>query len=421
MALTPRRWLTIALLACAAVAVWLLPARGGATVIENPLGFRGRYVDGHGFARRFGWPDASTKLGAATLHLRLLQIRDSVFTRRVLAQADSGLTVLADRQYPDSIASILIAATRTAWRTSQPGTHVPVIVAFVQDTTSQLDGLPIGANNYGYAHVFRPDSEAAACRVVVRIGERLSNGNTKSARRLANWMMMRGAPTQPSQINMLGPCLLYATYGVPGPQVENWLDNTDWLAARSMAPSHASPSWIGEFQYTYHGGPMAVGMFGYPADLRWQVRSRLSDDAIACIGGATARCATGLLHGVSSMPEDSVWHQHVIDVQSYAVSYGVARTNTLGPASGWVLSDMIHDLGPQRFAEFWRSSDSVPAAFASAAHEPLDDWLYRWATRTYGRDVRGPWVEARAPVAGLVVVILALLVAAGFARERRVT
>jgi hypothetical protein len=420
MALTPRRWVTIAVLACAALAVWLLPPRGGAPTRENRFTFRGVYVDGHGFVRRYGWPDASTRLGAATLHLRLLQIRDSVFTPAVLSRASKGLTVLTDQRFPDSVAHILTDATEAAWRSSNPGTRVPVVVAFVDDTTHTLDGLPIGANGYGYAHVFTPDSATAACRVVLRLDVDLAHHDTKWARRVANWMLMRGALVQPSQISVLGPCLLYATYGSPGPRVAAWLENSDWLAARSMAPTRASPIWLNDFQYTYQAGPMTLGLFGYPADLGWRVRYRLSEDAIACVSGTTSRCVKGLMRGGPEMPADSVWHQRVIDIRSYVVSYGMAQDATLGPASGWVLSDMVHDLGPAQFQAFWQSSDSVPVAFANAAHEPLGDWLHGWAVRQYGSDVRGPSVEARAPVAGIVVVLLALLAAVGFARERRV-
>lgn len=93
---------------------------------------------------------------------------------------------------------------------------------------------------------------------------------------------------------------------------------------------------------------------------------------------------------------------------------------SLGPSSGWILSDMVHDLGRDRFQRFWSAPDSLSAAFEQAAGVPLGTWLRRWARRAYGPDVLGPSIPMRARIAGVLVLIVGLVVAAGFASERRV-
>ena len=419
MALTLKRWLTIVVLACAAIAVWQLPADGGSAA-RRLTEFRGRYVPGHGYVRRHGWPDASTKLGSATLHLRLLEIRDSVFTPRVMAAADSGLTVLTDRQFPDSVATIFQTVIRNAWTASRPGRRDPVLIAVVQDTTKAVDGLPVGVDNSGIAHVFPPDSSAAACRVVVRIRSDLAHAALKSARRYAQWMVLVGGTPTPAQNTILGPCWLYATYGAPGPRVAAWLTATDWRAARTVEPNRQSPMWLPAFRENDFGWWMQAQTTMLVPDVAWLVRPRLSNDGVACVAGNAARCAAGVQAPTPVTPQDSAWRARVIDLDSYAMSYGTAPEGALGPASGWMLSDMIHDLGPKRFASFWQSSDSVPVAFEAAAQEPFGTWLHAWATRTYGTDVVGPSIERRGLVAGLAALVLGLLVAMGFARERRV-
>lgn len=418
MALTFRRWVTIVVLVCAAVAIWQLPPRGeGAMPLRQstfPFGEVAR-----GYVSPFGWPDASTKLGAATLHLRVLQLRDSVFTPRVLVAADSGMTVLTDRQFPDSVRRFVSATIRQAWQSNHPGHQVPVIVAVVLDTTTTLDGLPIGRGTYGNAHVFPPDSVSRACRVLVREDRGVTQRYAKQMKLFARSMVLGNAPSV-SGSTILGPCLLYATYGTPGPAVAAWLSQTDWRSTRAIAANRQSPTWLDEYWYTYSWRFGGVIPGADEADVAWDTRSWLSDNGIACIAGNDARCVDGFVAPVVAIKSEHEWQHDIIDIGSSWSSWGFPRTETLGPASGWLVSDMIHDLGPDRFEKFWQSSTPPRTAFEAAAQQPLGSWLHAWATRTYGQDVLGPFVATRGLVAGVLVLLFAIVVAMLFARERRV-
>lgn len=418
MALTFRRWVTIVVLVCAAVAIWQLPARGaGATRLRQST--LPQADGGRGYLFRHGWPDASTKLGAATLHLRLLQLRDSVFTPHTLAAADSGMMVLTDRQFPDSIRQFVSATIHQAWQSNQPGHQVPVIVAVVLDTTTTLDGYPIGQSGFGDAHVFPPDSGSRACRVLVREGRGVTQLYAKRMRLFARSMVLGNVPST-SESTILGPCLLYATYGMPGPTVAAWLSQTDWRATRAIAASRQSPTWLDDYRYTYSWRFGGVIPGADQADVAWAVRSWLSDNGIACISGHDGRCVDGFVRPVVAIKDERAWQRNVIDIGGGWASLGFPRTESLGSASGWVISDMIHDLGPARFEKFWQSSASLPAAFEAAAQQPLGSWLHAWATRTYGQDVLGPFIAKRGLVAGILVLLAAIPVAMLFARERRV-
>lgn len=421
MALTFRRWLAIALLACAAIAVWQIPGRGsaGSRLYRE---FTGTYVPDYGYVRRHGWPDATTRLGAATLHLRLLQIRDSVFTPQVMAGATTGFHVLADRQFPDSLRRFTTTTLEDAWRANAPGARYPVIVALVQDTTKTLGGLPMASGNYTYSEVFPPDSATPICRVLVRMRVDLAARYGKQAKGYVRGLVLHRAPTSAVSTTVLGPCALYATYGPPGPGIVAWLNQAAWSPTRALDPRRPSPVWLDEYQYQfgymYHLLASPTD-FGGVSTVPWMVRERLSNDGIACIAGNDERCVDGLLQPTAAPREDQAWRRDVIDVSANWYGWGMQANGSLGPSVGWIVSDMIRDIGPQQFEAFWRSASPPPAAFEAATHRPLGDWLHQWAVRTYGTDTLGPSIPRRGRLAGLLVVLAGLLVAMGFAHERR--
>ena len=82
-----------------------------------------------------------------------------------------------------------------------------------------------------------------------------------------------------------------------------------------------------------------------------------------------------------------------------------------------MLADAVHDLGPERFARFWRSDASTAEAFEAAAGIPLEVWTRRWLVRTYG-DARGDPVPRPADLLWLAAALPALLVIAARPRER---
>ncbi|HEY5218218.1 MAG TPA: hypothetical protein VIJ16_00355 [Gemmatimonadaceae bacterium] len=221
---------------------------------------------------------------------------------------------------------------------------------------------------------------------------------------------------------VLGPCATYATFGPPGPIIAHWLARSEWLAAQDIDWTRPSPIWREDFNSSYYQGWGDI--FGV-MNAMWAERFSLSTDALSCIAGVSTRCSPGLLGEMPILKDDSSWYTGAIDNgidRSYPWwVYSLNTSHGFGPAQGWVLSDMVRDLGRDRFETFWTSSLAPDSAFASATQQSLGSWLQTWARRSYGRDVLGPWIPPEARLAGLVVVLIGLGVAVAFWRERGVT
>ncbi len=417
MALTWKRWLATALLAGAMIAVWLMPVHDPASWARSRT--RGVYVADYGYVPRYGWPDAGARLAEANLHLRILEVRDSVFTPRVLAGATSGLEVLIDRQFPDSIRRAMTGVFETAWHAYDAGDRFPVVVALVEDTATKLDGLPIATNRWVYASVFPPDSTTSVCRVVARVRVDLKRQRASEAVNYVRRIVMEQLTSQFSGRTVLGPCAVYATFGTPGPRVAQWLAQTAWRYGRTVDWNRESRRFV-DMDFRGFGSPEPAVDFTGLSSPAWQMRSELSDNGIACIAGDGSRCVSGLLEPAFAMPDDSSWRAGVIDIGNPWITTRWAPSISLGPSSEWLLSDLVHELGRQRFEVFWRSNATVPAAFEAATGGPLSAWLERWARRTYGPDVLGPAIPGRGRLAGFLVLLAGLVVSMVFAMERRV-
>ena len=412
MALTFRRWMVVAILACATVAVWQIPPSDARPALGGTR--LPRFVPGLGYVRRFGWPDAAARLGQANLHLRLVELRDSAFRTAAPTRGDSGLRVLMDHQIPDRIALALEGSLRQQWMSQNVGARYPVTVAVVQDTSHYNHGLPMATSVYPVSsYPFLPDAGHSDCQVLVRVRV-LFQRDTRWTRNLAHdGLVSRGAAR-----TVLSACALYATFGPPGSGIRKWLQGTDWSFAQSVDWTRKSIPWIESIQY----GDTALASVTGLGSATWMLRSQLAPDAAACMAGDPPRCARALLTWPAPAVVDTTWQTHVAGVESVSL-YGMmwGWNAQLGPTQGWLVSDLANALGRERFAEFWASALPPDSAYAAVTQASLGDWLVGWAQRTYGRDVAGPWIPPRARLAGIVVILLGLGVAMGFARERRVT
>jgi hypothetical protein len=413
MALTGGRWLAIFVLACAAVVVWQAPPRPDPRRYEES-----RYVSPLGL--EYGWPTAAARLEAANLHLRLLEIRDSAFGPRVVAAAKPGLTVLTDPAIPDSIGRSTRSGFDAAWARYDAGTRGPVLVAVVTDTSKYNEGLPMSHANPVQGYTFPPDSATTACRVLVRVTIPLRPPVAAELRALRN-RVVRALTLRSTNRAMLGPCALYATFGAPGPRVAQWLATTGWESVQDVDWTRPSPIVQSDlaWQYALYGGLGAWLSAG--GDESWLIRSFLSSNAIACVGGETARCSRGLEADEVASKDARAWRARVIDARNFGLYRGWYSywDGHFGPAESWLVSDMVRDLGRERFAAFWSSPAGLDTAFAQATGAPLGRWVQRWARRQYGGDELGPWISVRTRWAGLVVVLAGFLVAVGFAREQQ--
>jgi hypothetical protein len=193
----------------------------------------------------------------------------------------------------------------------------------------------------------------------------------------------------------IAPCLYYAAFGRPGPAIDAWLQR------RALRPA---------YQAGWDAPPPPLPLLDEPGRYDF-LRSRMSFDALACSDGDLSRCRAALLDpgrdelvspGIAALVHRRWWSFSFPDEEGY-------------------LAALVHEMGRERFARFWRSSAPVDSAFLQAFEQPIDAWTARWARR-WASDVP-PFSPAPRPVAvvfGLALAAVALGVTLGYAARRQV-
>lgn len=198
--------------------------------------------------------------------------------------------------------------------------------------------------------------------------------------------MMRGR----GEWSVLGPCTFIVRYGAPGPYVSRWLEQGAYAMAEVPAPVDREPA-------ARHGSSAQLSrrlMLWTAGDLRMR----------GCIGGRDDMCAA-VLTAVEAAPERRG-----------------AATFELQPAffypwtsSSLMISDMEARFGPERFARFWGSADSIDVAFAGAFGIGVDEWVREWGQAIYGEPRLGPGIGALstfiAACAALIISAVGVLIA----------
>jgi hypothetical protein len=216
--------------------------------------------------------------------------------------------------------------------------------------------------------------------------------------------------------SLLGPCGFYAAFGSPGPGVKGWLESADYIPA-----IHAG--WI-------HGRPGAEPAPVPRPPLSWWRRSwtwRVGFHPLleACASGQADRCREAVM-----APATAAW---IYDRPDFAVAsqmsppgvvnvgrLGRAAAHGLGPNGAQYLSDLVRDIGPDRFARFWTSNAPIDQAFEEATGTTIEAWTMRWARRYLGVTPRGPTPTPTTVVISLVVAAAVLAVGAVYTTRRQV-
>jgi hypothetical protein len=401
MALTLPRWLVAALAGC--VVVWLAVLR------PNGVPAAARNSTNAATPSSAADEQAGAAMIQAADRLRLLQIRDSVL-RQTAPPSERSLTVFIGSAL-GPLAHDLDSLIRDRWRASRPGDGFPTVIAAVLDSSTIVGGgLRPKPSNSTSITTFLPDSTVEGrCLSILRVPVPI-DGRTP-----ANY---RHDLLAPETIGALvGPCLYFSTFGPPGPAVARWLRDGGWRFAHITDWNEAPP-----------GLSSSIQRFGVGAARRasprfeYEPRRWTTTNGLACLAGEAGRCASAVLRPGRSA-QDTLWGQHVVStIGADERLFRVPRGRTLlGPSEGWLLSEMVRSLGPQQFAAFWRSQQSVGDAFRSATHTTLDAWVHDWSVRTYGGLPVGPGVSESATLNGVVLLIVAIAIAIVISRKRRVT
>ncbi|MBI4499761.1 MAG: hypothetical protein HY700_01245 [Gemmatimonadetes bacterium] len=183
-------------------------------------------------------------------------------------------------------------------------------------------------------------------------------------------------------VESLGPCAYYTAFGRPGTHIE------DWLRSRR-------PRWNprgDRLQYWFAHG------------VSWESESRLLDWESANLWNRPLP--------VRGCAEGSLAHCRGVVFDSLAPSDW---------SDQWYLSDLVHAMGRDRFARFWRSPLPVDAAFQEAFGLPIERWTRNWLLRRRGgRAVPRAGFTVLSTLTTLLLAIAALGGATLYAAKRQV-
>lgn len=367
MALTLRRWIGLAALGCVVLAVAYLPpepdrANDSLSAYRTP---EKRRVD------RLNQVYADTREMLMAVHFR-----DSLRRTLTAPHRDTASVEVAFRiQLPQESYRLVRSAAQRLWLQldPMPGTRMLII---------------LGEGHGWRANYFLPsvldDRTCVAAIPLEWSVQWLRTPNTEE----------RGTNLQPWLRDAVAPCLYYGAFGRPGPAIEAW------LTSRALTPAY-NADWTTP--------PPTLRRQDEPNRYDYVIYNA-SFDALACGDGRTSRCRHALLDredvgasGVAGLVHRTYW------------------TRSL-PAESYYLAALVHEAGRERFARFWRSTESVDTAFAEAFGRPIEEWTGGWA-RTFVPDMPpfGPAPRPTAVIFGLALALAAIGVSAAYVVRRQVS
>ena len=141
---------------------------------------------------------------------------------------------------------------------------------------------------------------------------------------------------------------------------------------------------------------------------------------IACAAGDAASCFGGV-----HAPPLPYWRLGSRDIERPP---GVVRIDRyrywdypLGPRQPSFLSDLLIDMGPERFGRFWTSSGELEVAFEDAFGVAIENWTMQWARSQIGVPRRGPSAPRGSVVLSLIVGVVFVGGGAAYASRREVS
>jgi len=394
MALTPVRWITLAIALCGVALV--------VTLREGTPANRERNQDDYRLRANI----AGSHLSNAAERLRTAQLIDSV--RSALPVGTDSSRYIIARNVPPVAAGVVHDLMRDISRGRPRTPRVPTDVVFIVDTGSAVPGT----TRLWYNGAVRTDYAVSRdvggrCLVVVRLSLRYTN-----QRWLYNALLSADARRR-----LLGPCGFVESFGLPSRSIRTWLDSRDWDVALTSLATTANPPWnppVPWFENTFLGA--------WSMDFR--VRRATSLTGYACAAGSLGDCDVVLLDGNRRVGarEARLWEDSLV-----SPTWGLDMNDRdylwywfapeLGPRGSTLLSEIARSLGHDAFQRFWLSERSVETAFREQAGVSLSEWVVGWARRMYASPHRGPGTPPTGMAMGLIFA--AVSVGAALARAAR--
>jgi hypothetical protein len=327
-----RRWLIAALACSALVAVAFLPPEGDRTPRLALYPYDDHEVHLRDVLSRYRW------------QLQLLELRDSILEVAAATPSEDEPLLLIQEWFPQAVRDTIRALAAKPFAALRDRSHRQRVVVGVR--AREGTGRWTSAGMFGWLYYYLPTAtDGETCLVTLALGR--ADAETR-------WL--RSIRAFAERHAMLGPCAYYAAFGPPGHYIEEWLESTDLLAAMS-------PAWAIESEPL---GPIE------PERREFVRRYELA--LYGCAAGNRQACRTGLFsRGWDWLYPRSGRQQGIVRARD------ISFYTRLGPNSERLLSDLLADMGVERFLRFWSSDADVEAAFARAFGIELEDWMMRWS------------------------------------------
>lgn len=318
-----------------------------------------------------------------------VQAQRAVEARRLAASPDGPVIVLPAGLSDSARAAVLSIAQQELRGLPERRTDTRVIL-LERDTTYFTSARFEMYTNAG------PNPYCLATYPVPRLTHQLQRG--VFARSSLDWTNVGG----PHVTNVLGPCAFWAKYGPPGPQISRWLRAGGYRYADGKA------EWLQPHRAQY---AEARGARGYSV-MRLVYGDWTTGFARRCRAGDAESCLDTFLR-----PQvRGEWDDVLGGLADYTRGDWPYRSFGFGDAA--LLAHIERAFGAQRFEQFWRSNEDVPAAFRSAFGVEPGWWLAGWAVEHYGRAAVGPGINL-VTVALSLMTLVALAGLAAYAGGRR--
>jgi hypothetical protein len=309
--------------------------------------------------------DSATRLGTLVRTAAMRNLVDSALQSYPAGQVPA-IVVVGDV----APAAAMLTESLFTRLPPNPGTAHPMRLVVVESPTPSK--WPLGAV-LGFSIL--PDSaQAGACTVVTLVFPRDSTLDENSAKYWRRWPFFGAA----------GPCWFLARFGFPGSEVRTWLDERYWDAAGSIPPVDRTVAVLNE---DLQDAGTLDRVFGNLVTRALHRSTTLAE----CAGQRPQLCERAFLRtpfAPGLTPAGIVGWGGSSGASLYSGGewwvVGIGREDYSG-----LLAEMVDDLGPVRFTEFWTSDAPVAEAFKAAAGMSLGDW-YRIQLRKQISAAGGP-------------------------------
>lgn len=397
MALTPFRWIAALIAGCLIVAVAILrngPSPRLDNDLEKQLEFRvNRYA---------------SRAAVAATRLRLAQLLDSTGTGIAQTGGASSIRVFHSTALPLETRAALDSLGWRAVRHVREAGQMGIDVVFLYDTVKSVRGAPVNRRYDTHVDYVLPRRADERCVAIAQVGK----GATTRGQIVGVFQ------TDAAAVQLVGPCAYYRAFGIPGPRVEAWLRDRAWSFVGGGTWNQRAPQVDLSSELRWRNSFPLESMLVVETSLVFL--AGMSIDGVQCASGELDACD----HAVQarrSLGAPGFWNGNVL-YRSYPTLgwQEYASYRAFGRREPSLLADMVRTLGRERFARFWTSNESVPAAFEAVAGEPLNRWTVRWMGAQYGPvPPRGAGVTTWGGAMSLILVVLAILVALRVSAQRQ--